>query len=266
MIYTYTQIDKYIHSHINTHARCQDYYSTISSLRALLRRRSRTYEAVPDGISRNVLRYGNCSGRRFSSLSSRTLLSWHISQFEPLHCAWGACKTSIAVCCSVLQWVAVCCSVLQCVVVCCWCVAMCRSVLRCVAVCCGVLQSIAVCCSVLQCGAVWCSVVQCVAPLLHCAAVCCSVLQCAAVCSSVLQFMQYVAMCCNVLQCVAVRCNMQCVTVCRSVSQCVAVCRSVLQDCNVQNKSKGANARKYSRRNPTRVCFSNLKICVFYCR
>ena len=44
-------------------------------------------------------------------------------------------KASVAVCCSVLQFVAECCSVLQCVAVCC-------SVLQCVAVCCSVLQRV----------------------------------------------------------------------------------------------------------------------------
>jgi len=44
-------------------------------------------------------------------------------------------RSSVAVCCSVLQCVAVCCSVLQCVAVCC-------SVLQCVAVCCSVLQCV----------------------------------------------------------------------------------------------------------------------------
>ena len=51
-------------------------------------------------------------------------------------------NVSVAVCCSVLQYVALCCSVLQCVEV--WC-----SVLQCVEVWCSVLQCVAVCCSVL---------------------------------------------------------------------------------------------------------------------
>jgi len=64
---------------------------------------------------------------------------------------------SVAVCCSVLQWVALRCSGLQRVL---------RESLRttppaaCVTQCCSVLQCDTVCCSMLQCAAVYCSVMQ----------------------------------------------------------------------------------------------------------
>ena len=95
--------------------------------------------------------------------------------------------TSVAVCCSMLQYVAVCCSVLQCVAVCCIavrCVTACWSVF--VKLC---LQNsaidIAACCRVLQCAAVCCSMLQCVCGVI-------SAKQCYMCCSA----FQHVASCC----------------------------------------------------------------------
>jgi len=150
-----------------------------------------------------------------------------------------SCSVSIAVCCSVLQYVAVCCSVLQCIAVYC-------SVLPCVAVCCSERDSLfreylplihmcygvatisrlhkiigLICKRALQkrrhSAKETCNLKgptnrshpivpmcqsQCRCSVLQYVAVCCSVLQCVAVCCSVLQC---VAACCSVLQCDAVK-------------------------------------------------------------
>jgi len=86
---------------------------------------------------------------------------------------------SVAVRCSMLQYVVVCCSVLHCSRADCCSVSQygVSSLEQCVAVCCSVSQSVAVCSNVLQYGAVCCSALQCVA-------VCCSVLQIFAMCCS----------------------------------------------------------------------------------
>jgi len=136
---------------------------------------------------------------------------------------------SVAVCCSVWQYVAVFPILLQLARV----SFKCGRELQCVAVCCGVLlcvnypsnllkyvKSVAVCCSVWQCVAVCCSVVQCGSvsdspPICPSMSNGCSVLQAHIFTSARLRVLQLVAVCCSGLQSVAVCCSgLQSVAVC----------------------------------------------------